>query len=552
MSGTQSQVWIGVMLLVVLGTTDARGATRTVCALGPAEFATIQAAHDDAATMDGDVIEVCAGVHTEAGTQPGPTSWPGGILITKDVVVRGQGQGLTIVQAASDADSAMQRVFNVVNASAAFENLTVRHGRTHALGGGIMFYGGPTDAARLVRTTVMANSADPASVPSAPVPAWGPGVSESEAPLLAGFGGGVCVFGALSVEILDSTINSNRVYIGGGGVYAIGGTGLGPRVTINRSTISANVARTGPGGAVLALSGHTRISNSTISGNETLSGTGVGGLSLSGSVVEPGQPVIDIVNATIARNTGTGLALWLTAGPGRVRNTLVAGHAVNCTFSDPIVTDGAPNLDDDGTCSGFSHSGQAADLHPLDDNGGLTLTHLPASSSAALDAADDAVCAAAPVSAVDQRGMARPQGARCDLGAVERAHNQDPHCDQAKATPDLLAPAGGRLRVISIDGVSDPDGDPFTLTVTAIRQDEPVKMSGADHTCPDGFGLQTAAAALRAERLSSGDGRVYHVSFVVRDATGGRCDGEVTVGVPLVRGGSVVDGGALYDSTVCP
>ena len=40
--------------------------------------------------------------------------------------------------------------------------------------------------------------------------------------------------------------------------------------------------------------------------------------------------------------------------------------------------------------------------------------------SAALDAANDATCAAAPVNNLDQRGFTRPQGLHCDIGAVEQ------------------------------------------------------------------------------------------------------------------------------------
>jgi hypothetical protein len=40
--------------------------------------------------------------------------------------------------------------------------------------------------------------------------------------------------------------------------------------------------------------------------------------------------------------------------------------------------------------------------------------------SAAIDAADDAICAAPPVNNLDQRGVTRPQGAHCDIGAVEQ------------------------------------------------------------------------------------------------------------------------------------
>ena len=39
--------------------------------------------------------------------------------------------------------------------------------------------------------------------------------------------------------------------------------------------------------------------------------------------------------------------------------------------------------------------------------------------SAAIDAANDAICAAPPVNNRDQRGIARPQGPHCDIGAYE-------------------------------------------------------------------------------------------------------------------------------------
>ena len=53
------------------------------------------------------------------------------------------------------------------------------------------------------------------------------------------------------------------------------------------------------------------------------------------------------------------------------------------------------------------------------DNGGPTQTMALGAGSAARDAGDDAICAAAPVNGRDQRGVARPQGAGCDIGAYE-------------------------------------------------------------------------------------------------------------------------------------
>jgi hypothetical protein len=74
------------------------------------------------------------------------------------------------------------------------------------------------------------------------------------------------------------------------------------------------------------------------------------------------------------------------------------------------------NLTADRSC-GISGPGDltATDpqLGPLQDNGGPTLTRAPSVSSPAIDAMF--TCAL-----VDQRGITRPQGAACDVGAVER------------------------------------------------------------------------------------------------------------------------------------
>jgi hypothetical protein len=69
---------------------------------------------------------------------------------------------------------------------------------------------------------------------------------------------------------------------------------------------------------------------------------------------------------------------------------------------------------------------------------------------------------------------------------------------------------------------------------------------------PDGQGIGTSQAEVRAERNQSGDGRVYHIYFTAVDPSGGTCSGEVLVDVPPDQGGVIdpIDGGPLYDSTI--
>ncbi len=90
------------------------------------------------------------------------------------------------------------------------------------------------------------------------------------------------------------------------------------------------------------------------------------------------------------------------------------------------------------------------------------------------------------------------------------------------------------------------------ITIDSIFQDEPADSNGDGRFAPDGDGVGTSTAEVRAERAGVGNGRVYHIRFTAHDAYGGSCFGEVLVGVPKSRGrrGGSVDGGALFDSTV--
>ncbi len=131
--------------------------------------------------------------------------------------------------------------------------------------------------------------------------------------------------------------------------------------------------------------------------------------------------------------------------------------------------------------------------------------------------------------------------------------NGPPVCSAAYASPDTLWPVNHHMVEVQIMGVTDPDGD-ATITVDAIYQDEPVNGTGDGDTAPDGEGVGTSTALLRAERDGGGNGRVYHVFFTATDTAGNTCSGVVKVGVPKSQGknGAAVDDGPLFDSTIIP
>ena len=142
-------------------------------------------------------------------------------------------------------------------------------------------------------------------------------------------------------------------------------------------------------------------------------------------------------------------------------------------------------------------------------------------------------------------------GCSSDCGIETHA----PHCGSAAASPGELWPPNHKYAKVSVVNVTDPDGDPVAITITGITQDEPLDALGDGHTCPDGAGVGTDTALVRAERGKQRgarrNGRVYHVSFTASDGRGGECSGTVQLCVPPnQRPGHVcVDEGPLFDST---
>jgi hypothetical protein len=93
-----------------------------------------------------------------------------------------------------------------------------------------------------------------------------------------------------------------------------------------------------------------------------------------------------------------------------------------------------------------------------------------------------------------------------------------------------------------------------TIRIDSIFQDEPVDGRGDGRFSPDGKGVGTDTARVRAERSGStkvsGNGRVYHIRYTADDGQGGSCSGDVEVGVPPNRSRVAIDDGANFDSTL--
>jgi hypothetical protein len=225
----------------------------------------------------------------------------------------------------------------------------------------------------------------------------------------SGAGGGIASDG--QTTILGSTIDSN-ISNGIGGGISTGPNGLSLSVT--DSTISNNV---GSGiGTTNDPQSSVTIVNSTVADNTNGPGSLGGGIFTGGSTT--------LVDATIARNTAANFGNLDTQTLESFGSVVVGqGGGGNC-FAGNTQSHGY-NFSDDDSC-GFMDPSDRQDagdprLGPLADNGGPTRTLLPEAGSPLVDAIPTTSCQTDGAAGItrDQRGVTRPQGPGCDVGAVE-------------------------------------------------------------------------------------------------------------------------------------
>lgn len=207
-----------------------------------------------------------------------------------------------------------------------------------------------------------------------------------------------------NMQIINTTIAENEASMWGGGLE----NNAVATMVIEGSTISANTAVNKGGGIYVAGAngGSLTIINSTISGNTAPDGAGI---------ANNGEITLKFV--TISNNTSHGISS-VNIGVTRILSSIIADNAVADCFGTDFITLGH-NLDSDNTCSLDPAMndilGMAPLLDPLANNGGPTWTHALMPASPAVDAgAGGGDCPA-----TDQRGVSRPQGTHCDIGAFE-------------------------------------------------------------------------------------------------------------------------------------
>ena len=342
----------------------------------------------------------------------------GQIVIDKDLTIQGFG-ALDLAISGNKAG----RVFNVSSgATVGITDLTVENGKSFDEGAGIRNEG----TLSLARVRITSNEA-------------------ASNLFIPNGGGGIWNKGRLT--LIDSLVDNNIAHDGGGaGIFNVAlGFGLLPGMTVLNSTISGNTA-TFPGGV------------------------GCGGIRNEGTMT--------ITNTTIAKNFseegGSGICVF---GETTLTNTIVAKNDASLvSFNkdcDGTVTSKGFNLDSDGSCGLVAAGDQPSkdpNLGALLLNGGPTPTHALLFNSPAIDKGGD--CSTK--TDHDQRGLPRPRGGNCDIGAYEQYAPVDINGDGKVDRNDVLAitgPNGSNLNKPAT-GPNDPrdqDGDGI-ITILDARK----------------------------------------------------------------------------------
>lgn len=409
----------------------------------------------------------------------------GDLDILADLTVTGAAGSPTVIDGNGAALS--DRVFDVsAVATVSFNRLTIRNGIEPA--GSLAGGGGVTNNGRITftKSVITGNTAS----------TGGGGVSNGSGfgatsafvdsiisgNMAGGSGGGVRNGTSASSTFTNTTISGNTAQVGGGGVSndgfssfttstvsgnIAGGRGGGvfngtPVATamFSNATLSGNVAQ-GEGGGISNGSGATStMVNTTVSGNRTSdSGGGVHGgtSSLSNSTVS-----LNIADAD-SNGTGEGGGVALTAL--MLKNSVIGGNIDGSPSPATVAPDCQAALSSQGYnligidtgCSitpgpgdKIGSGGAPFDpgLAPLRNYGGPTATHALLATSPARNSGSPTASETGgdSCSGVDQRGVPRPQGSRCDMGAYE-------HASCLKAVVDRVGTSGND----TLGGTSGPD-----------------------------------------------------------------------------------------------
>jgi hypothetical protein len=286
-----------------------------------------------------------------------------------------RGNGATILQTCED-----ERVIHFTTFTRlTLDDVTITGGDSNDVGGGLLV---GANGLRLRQARIVGNAA-------------------------AGPGGGAFVGGGGSIpEVVDSVISDNTAGDAGGGLFSNNQVGL------IRSAVTGNSAA-GDGGGIWANNTFVSLTDSTVTDN--LAAETGGAIS---------APSIDLTRSTVVDNRSlAGGSLQASVEVVSTQSVIVpstvpfSGTACDTpaggSFGYTYAADGTCGV---GGSTGDVVSAVPPNLAPLAMNGGPTPTRLPNAGSPLIGAVPAGF---EDCEATDQRGVGRPQGGACEIGAVE-------------------------------------------------------------------------------------------------------------------------------------
>ena len=407
------------------------------------------------AAVSGDTVAVPAGTYTlTLGSQ---------LTIDKNLTLTGAGSGDTIVQAAATKATANHGVLTITSGIVvAISSVTIRHGEAQ-FGGGIQNNGTLTVTDSTISGNNKSGIHNGGTLTVANRTVRDNTASGTDA-------GGIRNSGTLTLT--NSTVSNNTAGEAGGGIESRG------TLTVTGTTISGNTA-TWDGGGIYSVRGSSvTITNSTISGNRTGPES-----SRRGGGIYQGEGLLTLNNTTVTANTaGQGAGIF---GPATLKNTIVAGNRTGLDYLGTATTQGYNLVGDTSAGAGFTGDGDQTNvtdpkLGPLLNNGGPTKTHALLPGSPAIDGGNPATPGSGgnACPATDQRGVARPRGARCDIGAFEGVPT-------TPGTPSL----GGFMKTGDSDGTC-------IATDCSLREAIKAAASGDTIAVPEGIYTLTLGSEL--------------------------------------------------------
>jgi len=419
---------------------------------------TLRAAIEEANKLPGpDTIVLQANVTYVLGRTETVDYFTSDLILSDSVTITGAGPGSTIID--GNGITTKHRVFSIFKCigdvtksgssdcangevSVSMSGITIKNGSAAYLAGG-GYDGAGGGGIFNAGTLTLSNVA----------------VTDNTASGLNDWGGGIYNAGPLTMTnciLANNKTGAHNAY--GGGMYNQG------TLTITNSTISGNstysgASSPGQGGGLFLIGNASTIRNSTISGNSAAVGGGIyhGGYPLAlindtisgnlsngnGGGLQNNSGTAGLYNVTVTQNranaddSGFAVGGGISNGGGTlsVINSIIAGNEVIIpTTPYPtlgtdecagIITSEGYNIMEfvnAGNCTvSGAYSTDDPQLGALQFNGGPTQTQAIFPGSPALDAGNPAGCTddlGAPIT-TDQRGVHRPHGPACDIGAFE-------------------------------------------------------------------------------------------------------------------------------------